>query len=257
MTTTLLIDGDPIVYQSAFSAQETFDFGDEELCVSVDFCRAKDLADKIIAGLMEELKADKVVICLSDPEVNWRHSVLPTYKANRDRASRPRLWQDMREYIESEYEPYIRPTLEADDVMGILATNPKLYPGKKIICTVDKDLATVPGWLYRQGRLMEVSKGQADFYHLFQTLTGDVTDGYKGCPGIGKVKALKILEPFCYETKHGDYFDLEGAWPAVVATYESKGLTEEDALVQARVARICRHSDYNYKAKEIILWTPK
>jgi DNA polymerase-1 len=42
----------------------------------------------------------------------------------------------------------------------------------------------------------------------------------------------------------------------VVAAFESKGLTEEDALVQARVARICRASDYDFKTKEVKLWNP-
>lgn len=42
----------------------------------------------------------------------------------------------------------------------------------------------------------------------------------------------------------------------VVKIFESKGLTEEDALRQARVARILRASDYNKKKKEVILWNP-
>jgi DNA polymerase-1 len=41
-----------------------------------------------------------------------------------------------------------------------------------------------------------------------------------------------------------------------VEAYAKKNLTADDALVQARVARILRHTDYNFKTKEPILWTP-
>jgi len=58
------------------------------------------------------------------------------------------------------------------------------------------------------------------------------------------VKATKILE------------DAEDPWAAIVATYESRGLTEDDALIQARCARILRACDYDFKRREIILWQP-
>ena len=40
-----------------------------------------------------------------------------------------------------------------------------------------------------------------------------------------------------------------------MAAFEKKGLTESDALVQARVARILRASDYDFAAKKPILWS--
>jgi len=41
-----------------------------------------------------------------------------------------------------------------------------------------------------------------------------------------------------------------------VAAFESRGLTEEDALIQARVARILRADDYDFKESQPILWSP-
>ena len=41
-----------------------------------------------------------------------------------------------------------------------------------------------------------------------------------------------------------------------VAMYESKGLKEEDALVQARVARILRTEEYDILTGEVKLWEP-
>ena len=52
-------------------------------------------------------------------------------------------------------------------------------------------------------------------------------------------------------------FETDGAsWQSVVELFESKGFTEEDALLQARVARILRYEDYDFEKKEVILWTP-
>lgn len=90
---------------------------------------------------------------------------------------------------------------------------------------------------------------EANRYFFMQVLTGDPTDGYKGCPGIGPKRAEKILEGV-------NVLDEKEAWRAVVGAYASKGLTEEEALQQARVARILRHTDYDLEKEEVILWEP-
>ena len=45
-------------------------------------------------------------------------------------------------------------------------------------------------------------------------------------------------------------------WGLIVEAYEKAGLTEEDALVQARVARILRHGEFCTKKEEVNLWNP-
>ena len=72
---------------------------------------------------------------------------------------------------------------------------------------------------------------------------GDATDGYSGCPGIGPKTAEKVLEQGC-------------DWATVVGCFKAKGLSEEAALIQARVARICHAKDYDFEKKEVILWNP-
>ena len=113
--------------------------------------------------------------------------------------------------------------------------------------TIDKDLKTIPGLHFDPGNpddgIYEVTQEQADYNHLFQSLTGDLVDGYKGCPGVGPVKAARILEK-------------DPCWASVVAAYNEKGISEEDALVQARVARILRWGEYNMEKKETRLWNP-
>ena len=75
-------------------------------------------------------------------------------------------------------------------------------------------------------------------------MAGDQTDGYSGCPSIGIKRATTIFENKGY------------SWKAVIETFEEKGLTEEDALLNARLARILTADDYDFKRKEPIPWTP-
>lgn len=39
-----------------------------------------------------------------------------------------------------------------------------------------------------------------------------------------------------------------------MAVYERKKLTAADALIQARLARILRHGDLDYKTNKVNLW---
>jgi DNA polymerase-1 len=245
---TLLIDADVTTYQHATAAQRVYQWSDDPEDVSVAVDDINDVVaqvDEEIERLRTKLHADNVVIALSDRTGNYfRKTLLPTYKAGR--RVKPVLLFEVRDYMHTRYRCFEKPGLEGDDVLGILATHPKLIPGDKVIVSIDKDMRTIPGTLYNPTKesLTVVSEQEADYFHLFQTLTGDPTDNYKGCPGIGKVKAEAILA------------QSSEPWPLIVAAYEAKGLTEADALVQARVARILRHTDYNFTTKEPILWQP-
>lgn len=244
-----LLDADIVAYQVAASNEQRIDWdGDGEVSqYANDLTYVTGQVDLYIGELKLKLKADEMVICLTD-KVNWRNSVLPTYKENRKGSMKPLLLSAVKEYLAAEYTSYIKPTLEADDVMGILATHPTLIKGKKVIVSIDKDMKQIPGWLYNPDKdskpqLVEAADG--DYFHYFQTLTGDPVDGYSGCPKIGKVKATRILD----EAKGSE-------WDAIVRTYEAAGLTEADALVQAQVARICQWQNYDYTNNEVIPWQP-
>ncbi len=252
MTTTILLDSDIVAFAFASAAQSTYNFGNTGICQSVE--ELSNVTPKVhdwITALMEKLHADDLIVCLSVPSSEcWRLGVLPSYKGNRKDVVRPVLLQAVKDYMAEAFTSYTRPGLEADDVLGILATHPTLIKGDKIIVSEDKDMQTLPCYLFRPKRdnkPKHISLREANYYHLYQTLMGDSTDGYSGCPGVGPVKAEAILRG----ALPGD------EWSAVVSTYESKGLTEEDALVQARVARICRAEDYNFSTKQVKLWKPK
>ena len=80
---------------------------------------------------------------------------------------------------------------------------------------------------------------------MTQVLVGDSTDNYRGLPGAGPTFAETILEGL--ESP-------ESMWGADVEAYRGKGFTEEDALVQARCARLLQTEDY--RNGKVILWVP-
>ena len=274
MTTIALLDGDIFAYEVAAGAEEPIKWDDDLWTLHAFEEPAKAKLDSRIHSLAEAVGADRVIVCLSDKD-NWRNKVLPTYKSNRAHVRRPMLLSVLKEYLEVSFETFIRPGLEADDVLGILSTW-KGLKGEKVIITKDKDLQTIPGLHYLSHKeelgVFEVTEKEADDWHLIQTLTGDTTDGYGGCPGIGIETAKKIIEephgwePYEHTFKTGKRAgesetrwaktEVNTVWEAIVSHYAKAGLGEGEALTQARVARICRASDYDMKKKEVRLWTP-
>lgn len=257
MTRTLLLDGDIFAYKTAAAMERPTNWGDGIWSLHSDQHQAERHLTAKIDTVMDDLKADACVVALSVPSrENFRLDILPTYKGNRAAVREPMLRQHLKDYLRATYETYDRPRLEADDILGILSTGQKIK-GEKIIVSIDKDLKSIPGLLYNDSKpeqgVQEVTEQQADFWHMMQTLTGDVTDGYAGCPGIGKVKAEAIID----KALDGLAWDTALVWPAVVAAFVKAKLGEEEALRQARVARILRASDYDYTNKRPILWTPK
>jgi len=249
---TLLIDADVVAYNAAFACEKAVELEPGYWTWYVHWDEVVAAFDGEIDRMMSTLNADAYKLCLTDSEGNFRLGIHGDYKGQRLSIRKPIVLKHFKQWLIDERGALWRPTLEGDDVMGILATHPKLVPGEKIIVSIDKDMKTIPGLFIRWGtedaEVIEVSEKEADYWHLYQTLTGDTTDGYKGCPGIGAKTAEKILADF-YE----DGFD---AWGEVVKTYEKKGLTEDDAIIQARMARILRASDYDFKKKQPILWNP-
>lgn len=244
---TLLIDGDVVAYQCAAALEEAVEWEPGYWTWSVNYEEVCLAVDQQIERYMDELKGSDYKLALTDPKHNFRLDVLPTYKTHRKTVKKPLVLLYVKQWMEEERNGVLRPGLEGDDVMGIMATYPS--KGEKLIVSIDKDMKTIPCTYVRDldSGPVEITEQYADWWHLMQTLMGDTTDGYTGCPGIGPKKAEGILDLNA---------TIADNWSAVVATYASKGLGEEEALTQARVARILRHTDYDFKKKEPILWTP-
>ena len=256
--TTLLIDGDVEAFRASSVSQESIDWGDG-VTVETNPKGAEDYLVSALSHYQDTLHADRMVVCLTD-DVNWRKELWPDYKGNRKDKERPILLEHCRAYLADKYEVEIWPRLEADDVLGILC---RATPGS-IIVSVDKDMKTIPCRLYNPDHpergVTEIDEFAAFEWHMTQTLTGDTVDGYKGCPGIGPVKAEKIVgEVFesCGPPPANPTVWRKELWNAVVKTYEAKGLKQKDALMQARLAYILREpGEYNRRTCKLRLWLP-
>lgn len=252
----IIVDADSLIYSAAANAETKMDWeGDGEIEFSFNLDMAQYRLGNSVLCLKKKLNAHHMILAVSDYE-NFRKEIMPAYKAHRSKTRKPQGLSELKKYLKSEFLTYQRPKLEADDVVGILATkvpeNEKdlLFGCERMIVSGDKDLLTVPGLHYSltQKRQLTVTLEEADYRHMFQTLTGDPTDGYKGCPGVGPKKAEKILASV----------PRDQWWPTIVNAYKERGCEqpEHDALLNARVARICRASDYDFKKREVILWVP-
>jgi DNA polymerase-1 len=276
-TKLLLIDGDEMLFKASAAVEHESKFntvlGEQDWSeppIHVLFShpgRAREVLDEMLERYFERFETRNHFLCFSTPadfrfgldvQPNFRFDVDPTYKNNRQNSRKPMCYAQLRMDVEKDYTCKNFIGLEADDVMGILATMPG--KGQRIIISQDKDMQTIPTQVWRKGDLVTVTEAEADYFHMYQTLTGDITDGYKGCPGIGKVKAEKLLKDAKAPgdtPEKGEHWETEGKlWPRVVHAYKKAGLTEEDALRQARLARILRWEDWDNEKKQPILWTP-
>jgi len=245
MKRRLLIDGDILAYKSATMAEIDTKWEDGLWTLHADENYAKSLLHSEIETLQENLETNNVTIALTDSK-NFRKDVLPSYKDNRKQKRKPLVLGALREHLRKQYKAIVIPNLEADDVLGILATKP-VKGEQRIICSLDKDLMQIPSYISRDGKnIIHRKKNECDWWHLIQTLTGDSVDGFSGCPSVGIKTAEKILT--------NKRMAVKDMWKLVVKTYEKNNLTEADALQQARVARILRHGEYNKTTGEINLW---
>lgn len=240
--TFLALDTDILLYRSTSSAEKEVDWGDDVWSLWSDLKDAKGAFREQVENIGKKLGVSNVVCALSDSGSNYRKTVDPTYKSNRKGTRKPVGYSAMKEWVGTEYNTIMKPGLEGDDCLGLLATRPG---NDCIMVSDDKDLKTIPGHLYRPqaDEMLTITEDEADRFFLTQVLTGDTTDGYKGVPGIGPKKAEVILG----SRPH---------WGAVEQAYIKAGLTKADALTQARLARILRWSDWDTEKGEVILWKP-
>ena len=242
---TAIIDADILLYRSMTYAEQEINWHDNVWTLYADIDEAKKIFTGQLDKIKTNLKTDDVLCCLSDRSDNFRKRIDPTYKSNRRGTRKPCGINAFIDWVEEAYPSLRKPSLEADDVLGILATKPDNI-GKVVVVSDDKDLKTIPCVLFRPSReeKLQISQQQADAYFLEQCLTGDPTDGYGGCKGVGEKTAKKILGS-------------RPTWSSVEQAYIKAGMTRDDALQQARLARILRWSDWDEAKGEPILWQPE
>lgn len=279
---TLLIDGDVIAYRSAAAAQKDVEYPEDGLIFRWAWKgEGEAILDDTISSLRESFDTDNIIILLTEVTQmtpNWRSKVLPDYKRNRVGLERPQILAHLRGYLRDKHGAESVPGLEADDLLGMMATSGKY--ANPVIVTIDKDLRCVPGKFHVLGRrgldgkpeVEVITPEAARLWHMAQTLAGDRVDGYTGCPGLGMTRAQRILEkPVVLNPEHGVVTrgprkgetttkwvarPTDDVWACVSSHYFKEGLSEEDALTQARVAYILQDGDYDWDTGEVRMWEP-
>jgi len=235
----LLIDADFIVYKNCAAVETEVDFGDDVILVTSNFSDALAATNRELTRIKNKFGTFSEMILFFSDSINFRKQILESYKGHRNR-KKPCGYKRVINALREEYKVIIKPSLEADDSMGVYSTK---YPGNCIV-SPDKDMRQIPGKLYNLDEVFTVSKEEGAKWHLIQALAGDQTDGYSGVPGIGVKRATSLFEESGY------------SWKTVLKAFTDKGLTEYDAITNARLARILTADDYDFKNKRPILWTP-
>ena len=235
----LLIDADFTVYKCCAAAETEIDFGDDVIVVTSKFSEAYACVMREIKKIQRHFGSfDDIILFFSSPD-NFRKKIQADYKGHRNR-KKPCAYKRVINKLKTEFEVITMPTLEADDAMGIYATQ---HPGN-IIVSPDKDMRQIPGMLYNLEESTLIKPGEGAKWHLIQSAAGDNTDGYAGIPGVGIKKATQLFE------EHG------WSWKTLVKAFKEKGLSEEVALMNSRLARILTNDDYDHAKKKPILWNP-
>jgi DNA polymerase-1 len=240
----LLIDADIPAYRATTVCEQEIEWEDDVWSVYTDLGEAKELFKKYLKKFQDDTGYEDFKLCFSS-RTNFRKVLNPNYKSNR-KSRKPVGYGALKEWAQATYPSFEKPGIEADDCLGILATK---FPGKTVIVTLDKDLKTIAGRMWHlspdlSGKWVTSTEEDGNRQFLKQALMGDSVDGFAGCPGMGPVGATKLLEKNGYK------------WETVRQAYLKAGLTEEDAIMNARMAYILRVENWDEEKQEVKLWTP-
>jgi DNA polymerase I len=241
---SLLIDADYLAYKSCAACEDETDFGDDVIVVTSRFSHVLDMFQRELMSIAECMGLfDDFILFFSSP-TNFRKKIYPDYKGHRNR-KKPCGYKRLLNWCGENYITIMVDGLEADDALGVYATDPIELEAGHILVSPDKDMRQIPGLLFDlTNPVTEITKEDGDRWHLIQAMSGDQTDGYAGAPGIGIKRAAALLES-------------KGCvWNTVLETFLEKDMTEDDALRNARLAKILQYNDFDHENNVPILWTP-
>ena len=237
----LLIDSDFLAYKAAQACEIGIDFGEDVIIAQSQFSEVLRVFHNELNKVTKAMMDDDFILYFSSTE-NFRKKIYPDYKGHRMKR-KPLGYKRLVYYCRDNHNFKLIEGLEADDTIGIEAT--RHADPSNIIVSPDKDLKQIPSVLWNlTDDVVEITKEEGDRWHLVQSLSGDPTDGYSGCPGIGVKRATELLDKN------------ENQWEAVCKAYRDRGLSDDDALLNARLAKILRNENYDHDRNQPILWNP-
>ena len=283
--TICLMDGDIFAYNAARQSEVEINWGDDLWTLHSHLDGALVQAQDHMESIRKECKADEIVFVWSCPTRHyWRNDINVNYKDGRRllTSRAPLALKPLKEKLAAEYESYMKPHLEGDDVLGILATADWYRPeDKKIIVSIDKDMKTIPVWLFNNDKdhqPWKQTEEAAELYFLSQAIGGDMTDGYGGCRGVSPESAETFIkEPFLWEQYEHTFksgprkdttelrwrksADSASLYECIVSLFMknmkiNKPEAEALFLMNAQCARILHAHEYDWEKEEVKFWTP-
>jgi 5'-3' exonuclease len=214
-----LIDADSIIWIVGYNNRD-----------HTDIQIAEAAADDFVRTILLMTHADKYLGTFSS-EQNFRHRTYRYAKYKGERPERPewfKFWEKpIKDYLIREWNFIVPEDLEADDIMAAIAE----LCDECIICSPDKDMRQIPGYHYDYKKTemvpVRIEDEEAKYNLWLQILTGDGTDNIAGLPGIGPVKAEKILKGidnvFLYSTTVvNEYIKYFGAYYGPIIAAETR-----------------------------------
>ena len=239
----LLVDADYFFYRAACTAETEHEYNEELTVIVGDFKAGKRIVENEMNRLMTKFDSKDILLCWTDRK-NFRKDVDPNYKGNRTKR-KPCGYLKLKEWGMKHYPSMMKTGLEADDVLGILATSGKFDSQGFVLISPDKDMQQIACRIYNLKDEFTQTEEGATRKVYEQALCGDQTDGYAGCKGVGQKKANAILD----KVTDGNY------WKAVVDTYKEYDQTEEDALRNLQLCKILQSENWDSKNQKPILIT--
>lgn len=206
MNTLLLIDGNGLIHR-AFHALP--DFRSQGIPTGAVYGFISTL-HKVIT----EYTPTHVITCFDTPALTFRDKLFPAYRAQRPETDKGLIEQFpiVKEFLESAGLPQVeKEGLEADDLIGILATRAKKNKFTVYILTGDKDIFQLVGGetfvitpqigfskekKYDREAVIEKLGVPPERVADLKALAGDSADNYKGIPGIGPKTASVLINQF-------------------------------------------------------------
>lgn len=184
MTALVFIDADSMLFKAALTEK--------------DRAAMKLKYRKHLKEIERNTFSDKALVAVKGLGKGFRYDIYSDYKKNR----KP-LDEDLKKNLNYLHEYALdlggipaNEGWEADDTVASWVKDAWNEGLNYVIAHIDKDLDMLPGQHYNYNKVehyaVSIPDAQRNFFN--QLLMGDSADGIPGAPGIGKVKAAKLLD---------------------------------------------------------------
>jgi len=205
----MLIDGNSLTYR-AFFALPT-----DMTTASGQVTNAVFGFTSMLLNLVRDHQPEQVIVTFDLPQKTFRHEMVDTYKAGREKA--PDILREqmglVRQVVDTLQLPVVtQPGYEADDVIATLAVHAEAEGRDVIIVTGDRDsyqlvhdphikvLYNKRGVsdyaLYDEAGIFERTGVTPEQYVEYAAMRGDTSDNLPGIPGVGEKTAAKLINKY-------------------------------------------------------------